>query len=91
MIRAIRDLIYPICPECDGTGGSEGHYGGDWTGCFCCNQDEDREDPIVRIWFWQVWRHHYEMWKLNRWVDRQVKADSARWDREASALTSKDG
>ncbi len=78
MLKRIMDILHPICPQCDGTGGSEGYYGGDWTGCFCCNQNEDREEPIVRIWFWQVWRHHYEMWKLNRWVDRQIAEDERR-------------
>jgi hypothetical protein len=75
MLTRIRDLIYPVCPSCDGSGGSEGYYGGDWTGCFCCNPQEDREEPIVHIWFWQVWRHHYDLWKMDRWVDQQIKAD----------------
>ena len=75
MIEFFRDLIRPICPHCKGSGGNEGYYGGDWTGCSLCNPQEDREEPIVRVWFWQIWRHYYDMWKLDRWVTRQIEAD----------------
>ena len=85
MWQRLRDLIYPVCPQCDGAGGSEGYFGGDWTGCFCCNPDEDREEPIVRIWFWQVWRNRYNLWQLDRWVDSQIESDRRRWAAEEAA------
>jgi hypothetical protein len=79
MIKFIHDIMRPVCPRCDGSGGSEGYYGGyyggDWTGCSLCNPNEDREETIVRIWFWRIWLHRIEMWRLDRWVDRQIKAD----------------
>lgn len=79
---AVGRIFRPVCPQCDGSGGSEGYYGGDWTGCSCCNPEEDREEPVTRIWFWQVWRHRYEIWQRDRWVDRQIKDGQRRW-REA--------
>lgn len=75
LVHIIQNIIRPICPHCDGTGGFNDYYGGDWSGCSCCNSNEDREEPIIRIWFWQVWRHRYELWKLDRWVTQQVEKD----------------
>jgi hypothetical protein len=78
LVHIIQNIIRPICPHCDGTGGSNNYcndYYGDWSGCSCCNSNEDREEPIIRIWFWQVWLYEYELWKLDRWVTRQVEKD----------------
>jgi hypothetical protein len=88
MLSLIRNVVHPVCPSCNGSGGSEGYYGGDWTGCLCCNPNEDREEPVVRIWFWQVWRYRYDMWKLDRWVDRQIEADQKKWAAEEARSMS---
>jgi hypothetical protein len=72
MLAWLRNLIRPPCPQCEGAAGFHDPYGGDWSGCSCCNPNEDREEEYVRVWFWQVWRYRYDLWKLDRWVDREV-------------------
>ena len=71
IICLIHDVICPPCPECGGEGGGKDYFG-EWSGCKCCNPNEDREEKTVRIWFWQVWMWEYKLWKLDRWVDKEV-------------------
>jgi hypothetical protein len=70
-VRWLWDLVHPICPWCQGEGGGT-DYWGEWSGCYLCNPEEDREEKVVRIWFWEIWRQWYRDWKLNRWVDQQI-------------------
>lgn len=82
MIKFLYGLIRPICPQCRGQGGFKNYYGDDWSGCHCCNPEEDNEDTITRVWRWRWWAYLHEMRQLDKWVDKQMRAEEA-----ASSLT----
>lgn len=77
MIGKIRDLFRPICPHCDGKGGfMSGYYEPEFSGCSCCNEDEQREEDVVRVWRWQWWLHQYRMWQEERYWSRICDRDA---------------
>ncbi len=47
-------LIRPACPHCEGKGGfMDGYYEPEWSGCRCCDPDEERMDePVTHVWRW---------------------------------------
>jgi len=71
-------IVRPVCPECDGNGGGmSGYYEPEWSDCDCCNpQGRDLEDGrITRVWRWRLWQRRYELWKLDRWIDREMRKE----------------
>jgi hypothetical protein len=71
MIAWLRNLIQPVCPACNGAGGGMcGYYEPEFYGCDCCNEDEDNEAEITRVWRWRWWGHRYRLWQDERYYDR---------------------
>lgn len=82
ILSSIYNLIRPICPLCGGTGGAiSGYYEPEWSECRLCNPDDEREEKIIRIWFWDIWRHNQEMRELDKWCEeasqRMLQEDEA--------------
>lgn len=73
LLNRMRSVFHPVCAACGGEGGSSGYYGDDWCGCYVCNPNEDNEDAVTRVWPWRLLYMKYQDWKMNRWVDQQVK------------------
>jgi hypothetical protein len=78
LLRQLYNLIRPICPHCQGSGGFNNYWGDDWDGCSCCNPEENREEAVIRIWFWQWWRFRYERRQEGQWTDRQIAEEERR-------------
>jgi hypothetical protein len=74
LLHWIWSVVYSVCPNCKGEGWFVDYFG-EGTGCRLCNPDEDREEPITRVWFWKIWRQRYRDWQMDRWVDQQVAKD----------------
>jgi hypothetical protein len=74
LLDRVGSAIRPVCPECKGEGWFV-DYWGEGTGCHLCNSNEDREELVVRIWFWEIWRDMYHNWRRDRWVDQQIAKD----------------
>lgn len=73
MLKWLYGLVRPICPDCDGSGGGmSGYYQPEFYGCRCCNEDEDNEDEVTRVWRWQWWAYRIEQWKHDRWIERHM-------------------
>lgn len=86
MLSRLADLIRPICPCCEGKGGfMDGYYEPEFSGCRCCNPDEDCDDEITRVWRWQWWMFRLAEWRemrrLDKWIDQQpeTRADAVLW------------
>ncbi len=67
------DLVRPVCWHCNGRGGfMDGYFEPEFSGCQCCNPDEENEDKITRVWRWRWWIFRYKMWRADRWIDKQM-------------------
>lgn len=80
-------FIRPICPFCEGKGGFvDGYYEPEFSGCRCCDPNEERMDePVTRVWRWQWWLFRYREWRearrLDKWIDQQPEAWRGRKER----------
>ena len=78
------NLIRPICPECDGEGGRmSGYYQPEWSECGLCNPDGTVDEPVARVWFWQVWRWRYHLWRMDRRIMSEMDREAKEFEREA--------
>ncbi len=68
----LRDLIRPECPHCAGESGSK-DYWGEWSECECCNPSGDNETG--RVWFWRLWHFAFKLWRIDRWIEREMHRD----------------
>lgn len=75
MIVWLRNLIRPVCQCCDGKGHHQAYYEPEYYGCRCCNPNEDREEPVTRVWFWQAWWQRFDDWREERRIDRLIRED----------------
>lgn len=77
------DLIRPVCPACNGNGGHmSGYYEPEFSGCECCNPDEDNEDDITRVWRWHWWLYRFRIWREERRLDRWIEKQEREMERE---------
>lgn len=73
MISALRNLIRPVCPNCDGKGGHmDGYYQPEFSECDCCNPMGDNEQEPTRVWRWRWWQHRVWLWREERRWDRMI-------------------
>lgn len=77
MLKRLWRLIRPACPYCEGKGGFiDGYYEPEWSGCRCCDPDEERmDDPVTHVWRWSWWWFRLSEWRemrrLDKWIDQQ--------------------
>lgn len=74
---SLTNLVRPPCPHCDGKGGfMDGYYEPEFSGCPCCNPDEENEDVPTRVWRFNWWVFRFRFWlenyRIDRWIDREV-------------------
>jgi hypothetical protein len=69
MLQWLRDLFQPECPHCAGESGGTDYFG-EWWECQCC--DPHGRNDTGRVWRWRLWRHNFDLWRLDRWIERQT-------------------
>lgn len=75
------NIIRPVCPACDGKGGSmSGYYEPEFDSCRCCNRDDQNDEEVTHVWRWQWWRFKFNQWREDRAIDKWVEQEMRRED-----------
>lgn len=72
MLKFLLGIFRPVCPACDGEGGSmSGYYEPEFSECSCCYEDPwwEESNP-TRVWRWRTWKWRYAEWRNKRHWER---------------------